>query len=115
MTKVAACSGGTVRGAGHKAKNLVPEAGGRPTQVGKAVTALQQDLPKARVVYCSATGARQVAGPCCAAVRRTALRHIALRRGIVVLDFVVSPLPGVLAAACLCIALCSLPGMPAEV
>ena len=41
----------------HKAKNLVPEAGSKPTKVGAKVMDLQQRLPKARVVYCSATGA----------------------------------------------------------
>lgn len=40
----------------HKAKNLVPEAGSKPTKVGAKVMELQQRLPKARVVYCSATG-----------------------------------------------------------
>ncbi|GAB4817769.1 hypothetical protein N2152v2_004815 [Parachlorella kessleri] len=43
----------------HKAKNLVPEAGARPTQVGKKVLELQSNLPAARVVYCSATGASE--------------------------------------------------------
>jgi hypothetical protein len=42
----------------HKAKNLVPDAGGRPTKVGEKVLQLQRCLPNARVVYCSATGAR---------------------------------------------------------
>ena len=41
----------------HKAKNLVPDAGGKPTKVGKQVLELQKKLPNARVVYCSATGA----------------------------------------------------------
>lgn len=40
----------------HKAKNLVPEKGRKPTKVGQAVLALQLRLPKARIVYCSATG-----------------------------------------------------------
>ena len=40
----------------HKAKNLVPESGARPTKVGRLVLELQQKLPGARVVYCSATG-----------------------------------------------------------
>ena len=41
----------------HKAKNLAPPAGsGKPTQVGLAVLELQQRLPRARIVYCSATG-----------------------------------------------------------
>lgn len=41
----------------HKAKNLVPEAGGRATQVGLKVQEIQNVLPGARIVYCSATGA----------------------------------------------------------
>ena len=40
----------------HKAKNLVPESGGKPTKVGERVLQLQSMLPLARVVYCSATG-----------------------------------------------------------
>lgn len=40
----------------HKAKNLVPESGAKPTKVGRMVLELQQRLPAARVVYCSATG-----------------------------------------------------------
>ena len=40
----------------HKAKNLVPESGGKPTKVGEKVLQLQRMLPLARVVYCSATG-----------------------------------------------------------
>ncbi len=43
--------------AGHKAKNLVPDAGMRATQVGLKVREIQLQLPQARVVYCSATGA----------------------------------------------------------
>ncbi|EFN59033.1 hypothetical protein CHLNCDRAFT_137726 [Chlorella variabilis] len=43
----------------HKAKNLVPEAGLRATQVGLKVRELQLQLPMARVVYCSATGASE--------------------------------------------------------
>lgn len=46
----------------HKAKNLVPEAGAKPTKVGRLVLELQHKLPRARVVYCSATGVR-----CCSA------------------------------------------------
>ena len=42
----------------HKAKNLVPEAGAKPTKVGRLVLELQHKLPRARVVYCSATGVR---------------------------------------------------------
>lgn len=40
----------------HKAKNLIPEAGAKPTKVGRLVLELQQRLPGSRVVYCSATG-----------------------------------------------------------
>ena len=40
----------------HKAKNLVPESGAKPTKVGRMVLELQQRLSQARVVYCSATG-----------------------------------------------------------
>lgn len=43
----------------HKAKNLVPEAGGQPTRTGEAVLDIQAKLPEARVVYCSATGASE--------------------------------------------------------
>ncbi|XP_052207187.1 protein FORGETTER 1 [Diospyros lotus] len=43
----------------HKAKNLVPEAGGQPTRTGEAVLEIQDRLPEARVVYCSATGASE--------------------------------------------------------
>lgn len=43
----------------HKAKNLVPEAGGQPTRTGEAVLEIQARLPQARVVYCSATGASE--------------------------------------------------------
>ncbi|KAI7742940.1 hypothetical protein M8C21_010411, partial [Ambrosia artemisiifolia] len=43
----------------HKAKNLVPEAGKKPTHTGKAVLELQERLPEARVIYCSATGASE--------------------------------------------------------
>ena len=40
----------------HKAKNLFPSKSGRPSKTGAAVVELQERLPKARVVYCSATG-----------------------------------------------------------
>ena len=40
----------------HKAKNLVPDRGGKESICGKAVERIQNELPKARVVYCSATG-----------------------------------------------------------
>ncbi|XP_014490217.1 protein FORGETTER 1 isoform X1 [Vigna radiata var. radiata] len=43
----------------HKAKNLVPEAGSQPTRTGEAVLDIQERLPEARVVYCSATGASE--------------------------------------------------------
>ncbi|KAH9617593.1 hypothetical protein KSS87_008529 [Heliosperma pusillum] len=43
----------------HKAKNLIPEAGGQPTRTGEAVLDLQDKLPEGRVVYCSATGASE--------------------------------------------------------
>ncbi|KAM3213142.1 hypothetical protein ACQJBY_065881 [Aegilops geniculata] len=43
----------------HKAKNLIPEAGGQPTRTGKSVLEIQEMLPEARVVYCSATGASE--------------------------------------------------------
>ncbi|XP_074301676.1 protein FORGETTER 1-like isoform X1 [Silene latifolia] len=43
----------------HKAKNLIPEAGGQPTRTGEAVLDLQDKLPGGRVVYCSATGASE--------------------------------------------------------
>lgn len=43
----------------HKAKNLVPEAGVKPTRTGEAVLEIQAMLPEARVVYCSATGASE--------------------------------------------------------
>lgn len=43
----------------HKAKNLVPESGGQATRTGEAVLEIQVQLPEARVVYCSATGASE--------------------------------------------------------
>ncbi|CAM0902689.1 unnamed protein product [Alopecurus aequalis] len=43
----------------HKAKNLIPEAGSQPTRTGKSVLEIQEKLPEARVVYCSATGASE--------------------------------------------------------
>ncbi|RCV35324.1 hypothetical protein SETIT_7G231900v2 [Setaria italica] len=43
----------------HKAKNLIPDAGSQPTRTGKAVLEIQEKLPEARVVYCSATGASE--------------------------------------------------------
>jgi hypothetical protein len=43
----------------HKAKNLFPVGSGKPTKTALAVMELQQKLPKARVVYSSATGASE--------------------------------------------------------
>ncbi|KAG1681531.1 hypothetical protein FOA52_014037 [Chlamydomonas sp. UWO 241] len=43
----------------HKAKNFAKEAGG--TKMAAAVIELQRCLPKARVLYCSATGVSEVA------------------------------------------------------
>ncbi|XP_017146196.1 protein strawberry notch isoform X2 [Drosophila miranda] len=43
----------------HKAKNLCPVGSGKPTKTGQTVLELQQKLPKARVVYASATGASE--------------------------------------------------------
>ncbi|XP_025103699.1 protein FORGETTER 1-like [Pomacea canaliculata] len=40
----------------HKAKNFVPDKEKASTKVALAVTEIQRLLPKARVVYCSATG-----------------------------------------------------------
>jgi hypothetical protein len=45
----------------HKAKNFIPNAqGGASTRVGDAVMELQRALPKARVVYVSATGVTEL-------------------------------------------------------
>lgn len=41
----------------HRAKNLCPTAGSKPTKTGRVVLELQQALPGARIVYASATGA----------------------------------------------------------
>ncbi|XP_057295690.1 protein strawberry notch homolog 1-like [Hydractinia symbiolongicarpus] len=43
----------------HKAKNLMPVGSSKPTKTGLTVLMLQDQLPKARVVYCSATGASE--------------------------------------------------------
>lgn len=40
----------------HKAKHLIPSGGAKPTKTGMNVLDLQNLLPKARVVYASATG-----------------------------------------------------------
>jgi hypothetical protein len=42
----------------HKAKNLINSAG-EPTKTALAVVAIQEALPDARVLYCSATGASE--------------------------------------------------------
>lgn len=43
----------------HQAKNLMPSTGTKPTKTGQFVLQLQKELPKARVVYASATGASE--------------------------------------------------------
>ncbi|XP_013794110.1 protein strawberry notch homolog 1-like [Limulus polyphemus] len=43
----------------HKAKNLCPVGSSKPTKTGLTVLELQNSLPKARVVYASATGASE--------------------------------------------------------
>uniref|UniRef100_T1IRW6 Strawberry notch n=1 Tax=Strigamia maritima TaxID=126957 RepID=T1IRW6_STRMM len=43
----------------HKAKNLCPIGSSKPTKTGLTVLDLQNRLPKARVVYASATGASE--------------------------------------------------------
>ncbi|KFM82075.1 Protein strawberry notch-like protein, partial [Stegodyphus mimosarum] len=43
----------------HKAKNLCPAGSSKPTKTGLTVLELQNKLPKARVVYASATGASE--------------------------------------------------------
>ncbi|KAG0426589.1 hypothetical protein HPB47_026293 [Ixodes persulcatus] len=43
----------------HKAKNLCPVGSSKPTKTGVTVLELQNRLPKARVVYASATGASE--------------------------------------------------------
>ncbi|XP_045618673.1 protein strawberry notch homolog 1 isoform X2 [Procambarus clarkii] len=43
----------------HRAKNLSPVGSGKPTKTGLTVLDLQNKLPKARVVYASATGASE--------------------------------------------------------
>ncbi|KAI6190238.1 hypothetical protein M3Y97_00095300 [Aphelenchoides bicaudatus] len=43
----------------HQAKNLMPSGNTKPTKTGKCVLELQKELPKARVVYASATGASE--------------------------------------------------------
>lgn len=43
----------------HKAKNLCPAGSSKPTKTGLTVLDLQRRLPKARIVYASATGASE--------------------------------------------------------
>ncbi|KAL3320693.1 Protein strawberry notch 1 [Cichlidogyrus casuarinus] len=43
----------------HKAKNLTPSGSQKPTKTGLTVLELQNRLPKARIVYASATGATE--------------------------------------------------------
>jgi hypothetical protein len=43
----------------HKAKNLCPAGSSKPTKTGLTVLELQRKLPKARIVYASATGASE--------------------------------------------------------
>jgi hypothetical protein len=43
----------------HRAKNLCPTGSSKPTKTGLTVLELQNRLPKARVVYASATGASE--------------------------------------------------------
>ncbi|KAL3856506.1 hypothetical protein ACJMK2_011256 [Sinanodonta woodiana] len=43
----------------HKAKNLCPVGSSKPTKTGQTVVELQKRLPKARIVYASATGASE--------------------------------------------------------
>ncbi|KAK4029142.1 protein strawberry notch [Daphnia magna] len=43
----------------HRAKNLVPTGSTKPTKTGLTVLELQSKLPKARVIYASATGASE--------------------------------------------------------
>ncbi|XP_041348616.1 protein strawberry notch homolog 1-like [Gigantopelta aegis] len=43
----------------HKAKNLCPVGSSKPTKTGQTVLELQNRLPKARVIYASATGASE--------------------------------------------------------
>ncbi|XP_034237026.1 protein strawberry notch isoform X2 [Thrips palmi] len=43
----------------HRAKNLCPTGSSKPTKTGLTVLEIQNQLPKARVVYASATGASE--------------------------------------------------------
>lgn len=42
-----------------QAKNLLPSGGSQPTQTARAVVELQEQLPDAKVLYSSATGASE--------------------------------------------------------
>jgi hypothetical protein len=73
----------------HKSKNLIPSAGGTASRTGTAVVELQQRVPKARVLYCSATGASEPRNmgymvrhlPCMAGTWRTrALNRVRVHR-----------------------------------
>ena len=44
----------------HKAKNFIPGKEQRSTKVALAVSMVQKMLPRARVLYCSATGVSNV-------------------------------------------------------
>lgn len=43
----------------HRAKNLIPTGSTKPTKTGLTVLELQNKLPKARIIYASATGASE--------------------------------------------------------
>lgn len=43
----------------HKAKNLCPTGSSKPTKTGQTVLEIQNKLPRARIVYASATGASE--------------------------------------------------------
>ena len=43
----------------HRAKNLIPETGSGTTQTARCVLHLQENLPRAKVLYSSATGASE--------------------------------------------------------
>lgn len=71
----------------HKAKNLVPESGAKPTKVGRMVLELQQRLPHARVVYCSATGGMSKQQDCFAH-RVSEESPLRIERGILITTYV---------------------------
>ena len=43
----------------HRAKNLVTSGSTEPTKTGRVVLDLQNELPKARIIYASSTGASE--------------------------------------------------------